>query len=477
MADAVIEAIWGARMRRLLVTTACVCIAALFGCANFNTVGRRTDLGLTSGIVKVDPDTIRSSGQAIHLDIQQRLAIVNGLGRFCAEPSPDALAAYAAAIGLSASVPAKGTGTLTQSGSSSAASVGLRTQSITLMRDGLYRMCEAYVNGQLSPAQVMTFLSRSQDLTAVVLAVEQLTGPVAARQAQLGGSARADATATAASVGKAVDALTKHKQRLTDRKEKLTREKGSLTAEQTNLNLTEKQTDFGAADEALKAAEDPGEGASPDPEQIEGLTRERNKAKEALDAATKRNNEITQELDAVETLISDVDAQIAKADERLAELEAKEDEAFAATSASTTSTGSFDSSDGLDRLTSDVSEVAVRVESIVKAVLDKDYVLEGCMAIITLPTDENDEAGKRAKSECFRLLRARATNEIPKAVGPSRDLLSACIENWAFATNENGDTTRAWVKRKGLASLRILTDTRVPELRQEFIGDNNVQCN
>ncbi len=463
-------------MRRLLVMTACVCIAALSGCANFNTIGRRTNLGLTSGGVKVDPDTIRGSGMAIHLDIQQRLAIVNGLGRFCAEPSPDALAAYAAAIGLSASVPAEVAGSLTQSGSSSAASVGLRTQSITLMRDGLYRMCEAYANGQLSPAQVMTFLSRSQDLTAVVLAVEQLTGPVVARQAQLGGSARADATATAASVGKAVDALTKHKQLLTDRKEKLTREKAALTAEQTNLNLTGKQIDFDTADEALKAARAPAGGAAPDPKQIEGLTRDRNNAEKALEAATKRNNEITQELDAVKTLISDVDAQIVKTDERLTELTAKEDEAFAATSASTTSTGSFASDDGRDRLTSDVSKVAETVESIVKAVLDKDYVLEGCMAIITLPTATTNRESQEAKSECFRLLKARATHEIPEAIGPSRNNLSVCIENWAFATKENMATTRAWMKSNGLKSLRKLTDIE-PALRQQFIDDNNVPCN
>ena len=464
-------------MRRWLVTTACVCIAGLFGCANLNTVGRRTDLGLTSGVVKVEPNTIRSSGQAIHLDIQQRLAIVNGIGRFCAEPSPDALAAYAAAIGLSASVPAKGTGTLAQSGSSSAASVGLRTQSITLMRDGLYRMCEAYANGQLSPAQVMTFLSRSQDLTAVVLAVEQLTGPVAARQAQLGGSARADATATASSVSKAIAALTKHKQRLTDRKEKLTREKSALKAEQMNLNLAQKQTDLNTADGLLRAAENPSEGVSPNPGQIERLTRERNRAKEALDAATKRNNEITQELDAVETLISDVDAQIAKIDERLAELEAKEDEAFATTSASTTSTGSFDSSTGPGRLTTDVSAVADTVESIVKTVLDKDYVLEGCMAIVTLPTIEDNDAGKKVRSECFRLLQARVTDAIPRAQGPSRGPLSDCIENWAFATNENGRKTLTWLASNRVASLRILTERRGPELRQKFIVDNNVPCN
>lgn len=336
-------------------------------------------------------------------------------------------------------------------------------------------MCEAYANGQLSPAQVMTFLSRSQDLTAVVLAVEQLTGPVAARQAQLGGSARSDATATAASVSKAVEALLKQRQRLSKREEDLTREKAALAAEQRNLNLSEKQASFDAANEALEAARNPGEGASPDSEQVEQLTRERNQAKEELDAATKRDNEITQELEAVTTLISDVDDQIDKLDQRQAELEAKEDEALSAASASTTSTGSFASGAG-PGLASDVSKVAETVESIVKTVLDKDYVVEGCMAIITLPTATEDAAGKKAQVECFRLLQARATAEISEAQGPDRDGRSECIESWARANPDKTQQIENWPETNAVASLRLLIDRESPELREKFVEDNSVQC-
>lgn len=65
------------------------------------------------------------------------------------------------------------------------------------MRDALYRMCEAYANGAISEAQVITPLNRSQDLTAVILAVEQLTDAVAASQAVLTGSSGASGFATA----------------------------------------------------------------------------------------------------------------------------------------------------------------------------------------------------------------------------------------------------------------------------------------
>jgi len=155
------------------------------GCANMNTIDRTTSL-----------DSTNKKGKAIHLDIQQRLLVVNAMGKYCAEPSPDAMAAFAAAAGIDASAPTQDAVSAAGSMSSSAASIGLRTQSITLMRDALYRMCEAYGNEMPSKSQVMTLLSRSQDLTAVILATEQLTGAVVAQQAALSGTASAVMAAT-----------------------------------------------------------------------------------------------------------------------------------------------------------------------------------------------------------------------------------------------------------------------------------------
>jgi len=152
------------------------------GCANMNTIDRATSLYSTN-----------DKGKAIHLDSQQRLLVVNAIGKYCAEPSPDAMAAFAAAAGIDASAPTQDAVSAAGSMSSSAASLGLRTQSITLMRDALYRMCEAYGNKMLSGPQVMTLLSRSQDLTAVILATEQLTGTVVAQQAALSVTASAGA--------------------------------------------------------------------------------------------------------------------------------------------------------------------------------------------------------------------------------------------------------------------------------------------
>lgn len=168
-----------------MISILLLCVTSV-GCANVNTLARSSSTPMAGGRSK-----------AIHLDAQQRLVVFTAK-KYCAEPSPDALAAYAAALGLSGSkLPGD---SLAASGAlnSVAGSIGLRTQSITLMRDTLYRNCEAAFNGYLSDEQVAIMMSRSQDLTAVILAIEQLTGAVAAPPVTLntGGTSSSASTLT-----------------------------------------------------------------------------------------------------------------------------------------------------------------------------------------------------------------------------------------------------------------------------------------
>jgi hypothetical protein len=168
-------------------------LCGIGGCANLETIQRSTTVPWD----KTHADGA-GKGLAVHLDAQQRL-VVFAAEQYCAEPSPDALAAYAAAIGLSASALPSKSGALSAAMNSAAGSIGLRTQSITLMRDTLYRICEGGLNKTLSEEQVAVLLARSQDLTAVVLAVEQLTGAVASPTVTLstGGGSSALASLTA----------------------------------------------------------------------------------------------------------------------------------------------------------------------------------------------------------------------------------------------------------------------------------------
>ncbi len=97
----------------------------------------------------------------------------------CAEPSPDAVAAVSAAIAasLSADVAGKGGGSaaLGIALKESVAQLGRRNATIQLLRDGLYRQCEAYLNGLIDQRGYKSLSNRYVDATVTLLAIEQLT--------------------------------------------------------------------------------------------------------------------------------------------------------------------------------------------------------------------------------------------------------------------------------------------------------------
>ena len=97
----------------------------------------------------------------------------------CAEPSPDAIVAQAtilagrAGSGEAAAAVAAGL-------SEGAGSIGLRTQSIQLLRDGYYRICEAYLNGAISDNAYKTIVEQIDQFMIVLVAIEAVTGVVVA---------------------------------------------------------------------------------------------------------------------------------------------------------------------------------------------------------------------------------------------------------------------------------------------------------
>jgi len=128
----------------------------------------------------------------VFIDAEQRAVLSNrrtdkDMRVVCAEPAPDALSAIAAQAGVSVSdisnaVSAEG------GVSEAAANIGLRTQTIQTLRDGFYRVCEAYMNG-LSEEQYSIMLRRFQTNMIALLAIEQLTGAVKGGDAVVSASA------------------------------------------------------------------------------------------------------------------------------------------------------------------------------------------------------------------------------------------------------------------------------------------------
>lgn len=154
---------------------------ALHGCASFTTFHK--DIG--------EPVTGYS------MDAKQRLLLVNNITtlgkngtqekvrRVCAEPSPDALSALGASVGASIISDVGATKQLAAALGESSASIGLRTTSIQLMRDAMYRACEAYLSGGIDDGYYASLQAHSQTLIVGLLAIEQLTGAVQAQQVKL----------------------------------------------------------------------------------------------------------------------------------------------------------------------------------------------------------------------------------------------------------------------------------------------------
>ena len=145
--------------------------------------------GCTSTIHRTDSFTSASGVQTLSIDAKQRVVIFatrDGKKISCAEPSPDALSAFSSNFGGSLQNNAGVAANLASSIAESAASIGLRTQSIQLLRDGMYRSCEAYAAGAINEEEFNRQQRRYQNLMLSLLAIEQISGAVVAKQVGLG---------------------------------------------------------------------------------------------------------------------------------------------------------------------------------------------------------------------------------------------------------------------------------------------------
>lgn len=139
-----------------------------------------------------------SAGQVLSIDARQRLVLVgtraDGQTVYCAEPSPDAIvarASYAAVQGNATSATGGSAGGQGAFGNSeSVGSLALRTQTIQLLRDGYYRICEAYLNGAIDPKQYRDVLYVIDLFMIALVAMEGVGGVVAAPAIAIGANGR-----------------------------------------------------------------------------------------------------------------------------------------------------------------------------------------------------------------------------------------------------------------------------------------------
>ena len=101
----------------------------------------------------------------------------------CAEPSPDVAKAIASSFGGAVSgavsrgdIDAQAAGQFSRSFAEGLVQLGERMATIQLLRDGLYRACEAYANGVLTDTSYAMILSRYGDTMVTLLGGELAAG-------------------------------------------------------------------------------------------------------------------------------------------------------------------------------------------------------------------------------------------------------------------------------------------------------------
>ena len=135
------------------------------------------------------------------VDANQRLVIqgttTDGDKVVCAEPSPDAVAAHAAQLAANASLLLKSgdqaSSSLAAGYSQSVASIALRTQTIQVLRDGYFRLCEARLNNLIERQDYQIIVAFIDEFIATVAAIEAIGGTVQAAPIAIysGGKAKA----------------------------------------------------------------------------------------------------------------------------------------------------------------------------------------------------------------------------------------------------------------------------------------------
>jgi hypothetical protein len=339
-----------------------ILIGLLAGGTTLSACANMTHLTRTRTMGKEDQYGRR---QVFFIDAKQR-AIFQRQGVVCAEPSPDALSALAASQGLSVSTPEGTSVGQSLSIAEAAGAIGLRTQSIQLMRDHMYRVCEGYLSGAVSGITFQLMHRRFQTTVVGILAIEQLTGAIRAPSIVLGGSAQ---------VGNA-EAVAQ----LTTLRESTAK---SVTEAETALATAEEaeekaMTELAAAEAALQAAPD---------DAAKKTARDEKKAK--AEEATAARLEADGTAASRKAALSAIDRQLI----------------LARSSGSATASGAIESLGS--RSHADMAAVALAVSKIVDGTMSLPNRDDFCVAVLAEAAVKHGavEPNNAVAQECLALLR------------------------------------------------------------------------
>jgi hypothetical protein len=146
---------------------------ALAGCGTFK---QKSVTGETGTFLVI---AAKSSDHLVFVRDQNKTAKRAANRISCSMPSPDFLDASSTTGSLGVGVPRIGAN-IGFGNTQSAAFVGMRTQTVQLLRDSLFRLCEARINGALSKEQHNIALVSMPELFATMMAIDVVGGAAVA---------------------------------------------------------------------------------------------------------------------------------------------------------------------------------------------------------------------------------------------------------------------------------------------------------
>lgn len=246
----------------------------------------------------------------------------------CAEPSPDVAKAVSEAFNASASLAAQSVQgvdgqaalAMSRAHAESIAQLGERLATVQLLRDGLYRACEAFANGAISEITYAVMVARYDDTVVTLMTSELAAGAFGRSLATLSGDsggsskASADVAEKIAARHEAERSLSESVSQKSNVEQSLAEKRNEQSDIQNELEETRKQQ--GNVSEELAAAQAAG---APDSEvgSLEAHSKSLQRQTQSLETDLQRTNK---EISELQTQRDEVDKQI---DEKNSELTAK----------------------------------------------------------------------------------------------------------------------------------------------------------
>ena len=170
-------------LRSLVLIALAIMESACSG--NFHSIYRKSTVDVSKASVTM-------------VDAKQR-AILQNKEKFCTEPSPDVFSVMAqsasgtAALGKSSDPKTYEAQLAVAYASAEQGATIARTQTVNMLRELMYRTCERYLSGSISPLEMPIQAARDQRMMASMLAIEQLTGAIRPTVVMIGATANGGA--------------------------------------------------------------------------------------------------------------------------------------------------------------------------------------------------------------------------------------------------------------------------------------------